>query len=244
MSSWRQIWYSIWILQDFIIDNPILKFDWSYFEQYSAEGCDAYSYWSLTRISDGAVLKGGNLTGGECGGASGIITEDVSAYIGTNARIRFTLRPSGQRFQFESRLRIGNVKVYSPTCPSTPKFSGDTVTLKATPIQGVAPYTVEFRMSPPQSMINDETGVTEVIPPSRLGGPNPTNNVTEGTAITRAYILDGVDLEGATTKTPGEGPSIIFAAEMIDSCAPSQSCIKYCKVFVGCTSPVCDFTVT
>lgn len=130
-------------------------------------------------------------------------------------------------------------------CPIATKYSGDTVTLKATPIQGVAPYTVEFRMSPPQSMIGDETGATDVISPLRLGGlSNPTNNVTEGTEITRIYTLDDADLEGATSKIPGEGPSIIFATEMIDSCTPSQSCIKYCKVLVGCTLPVCDFTVT
>ena len=130
-------------------------------------------------------------------------------------------------------------------CPADIKYSGDTVTLKATPIQGVAPYTVEFRISPPQNMMDNETGATDVVSSARLEDlSNPTYNVTEGTAITRTYTLDNVDLEGATSKIPGEGPSIIFAAEMIDSCSPPQSCIKYCKVLVGCTPPVCDFTVT
>ena len=69
-------------------------------------------------------------------------------------------------------------------------------------------------------------------------------NVAEGTEITRIYTLDNTDLEGATSKIPGEGPSIIFTAEMIDSCTPPQSCIKYCKTLVGCTAPVCDFQVT
>lgn len=131
------------------------------------------------------------------------------------------------------------------TCTVGIKYSGDDVTLKATPIQGVAPYTIEFRISPPQSMIGDETGATDVIPSARLGGfSNPTYNVTEGTDITRVYTLDNTDIEGATSKIPGEGPSIIFAVEIIDSCFSPQSCIKYCKTFVGCTAPVCNFTVT
>lgn len=130
-------------------------------------------------------------------------------------------------------------------CPASIKYSGDDVTLKATPIQGVAPYIIEFRISPPQNMIGDETGATDIIPSVRLGGfSNPTYNITEGTELTRIYILGNIDLEGATTKSGDTGPSIIFAAEMIDSCSPPQSCIKYCKVFVGCTPPVCDFIVT
>lgn len=129
-------------------------------------------------------------------------------------------------------------------CPVSKKYSGDDVTLKATPIQGVSPYTVEFRISPSQSMIGDETGATDTVPSVRLGGfSNPTYNVTEGTEITRIYTLDNIDLEGATTKSGDTGPSIIFAVEMIDSCSPHQSCIKYCKVFVGCTAPLCDFIV-
>ena len=129
-------------------------------------------------------------------------------------------------------------------CPTTIKISGDVLTLKSTPIQGVAPYIIQFRMSPPQSMIGDASGATYVIPDTRIPGGNNISGVSEGTTITRIYTLDSNDLEGATTKVGDTGPSIIFAAEIIDSCTPSQSCIKYCKIFVGCTAPVCDFTVT
>jgi len=130
------------------------------------------------------------------------------------------------------------------SCTTTTKLVGDTVTLSATPVQGVAPYTIQFRISPVQSMGNDASAATEVIPDIRIPGGNNVSGVSEGVVITRVYTLDSSDLEGATTKVGDTGPSIIFAVETIDSCTPPQSCIKYCKIFVGCTAPVCDFTVT
>lgn len=137
-----------------------------------------------------------------------------------------------------------SVTLHIISCTTTTKFVGDIVTLSATPVQGVAPYTIQFRKSPAQSMGNDETAATEVIPDVRILGGNNVPDVPEGVIITRIYTLDSNDLEGATTKVGDTGPSIIFAVETIDSCTPPQSCIKYCKIFVGCTVPVCDFTVT
>ena len=137
-----------------------------------------------------------------------------------------------------------NVTLHIIACTTTTKLVGDTVTLSSTPIQGVAPYTIQFRKSPAQSMGNDESAATEIIPDAGIPGGNNISGVAEGIVITRVYTLDSNDLEGATTKVGDTGPSIIFAAETIDSCAPPQSCIKYCKIFVGCTAPVCDFTVT
>lgn len=136
------------------------------------------------------------------------------------------------------------VPISNLACPTTIKNIGDILTLKATPIQGVAPYTIQFRKSPAQSMGNDETAATEIISDSRIPGGNNISGVPEGRTITRIYTLDGADLEGATTKSGDTGPSIIFATEIIDSCNPPQSCIKYCKVFVACTALRCDFTVT
>lgn len=137
-----------------------------------------------------------------------------------------------------------DVTLSAISCTTTTKLVGDTVTLSATPIQGVAPYTIQFRRSPVQSIGNDASAATDVIPDIRIPGGNNVSGVSEGTVTTRVYTLDSSDLEGATSKMLGEGPSIIFVAETIDSCTPSQSCIKYCKIFVGCTVPVCDFTVT
>jgi hypothetical protein len=141
-------------------------------------------------------------------------------------------------------ITILNISLTPLPCPITPKYSGDTVTLSATPVQGVAPYTIQFRKSPANSMGNDETAATEVISDIRIPGGNNVPDVPEGVVTTRIYTLDSNDLEGATTKIGDTGPSIIFVAEIIDSCSPLQSCIKYCKIFVGCTVPVCDFTVT
>lgn len=185
---------------------------------------------------------------------TGTIQKDVSQYIGKSATISFNTGGllsgvcygaycGGSDWQGQY-IWIDNVNVFEPACTTTTKYSGDTVTMNATPIQGVAPYTIQFRKSPVQSMINDWTGATEVISDSRIPGGNNISGVSEGTTITRIYTLDNADLEGATTKSGDTGPSIIFATEIIDSCSPHQSCIKYCKVFVGCTTPVCDFTVT
>lgn len=100
------------IYQDFTIDDTTLTFDWTYQEQwtYSLGGCDAHSSWSLTRLSDSVVLKGGNLTGSECNTTnSGMVIEDVSAYIGTNVRIQFNLYPSLEVSSYQADLWIGNV---------------------------------------------------------------------------------------------------------------------------------------
>lgn len=137
----------------------------------------------------------------------------------------------------------------APTCTTTTKNIGDILTLQATPVQGVAPYTVEFRRANSESMVNiiDTTNVnseTYLIPIERLGGlSNPVTSVTEGTVTTRLYTIDVTDINNATSKAPGEGASLLFASKMVDSCTPIQTCVKYCKVFVVCSVPVCDFTV-
>jgi hypothetical protein len=140
-------------------------------------------------------------------------------------------------------ITILNISLTPLPCPITPKYSGNIITMNATPVQGVAPYTIQFRKSPANSMGNDETAATEVISDIRIPGGNNISGVAEGTTIIRVYTLDSADIEGATTKSGDTGPSILFASEITDSCTPSQSCIKYCKIFVGCTVPVCDFIV-
>lgn len=118
----------------------------------------------------------------------------------------------------------------APTCPSpsTLKYSGDTVTLKATPKDGVGPYNVTFR----------KDGAT--IDSSRLGGlSNPILGASEDVQITRVYTLNDADIAGALTGT------IEFSVYMTDSCPTvPQTCEDFCVISIGCLAPVCNFVVT
>ncbi len=77
------------------------------------------------------------------------------------------------------------------TCPGT-KYSGDTITLKATPRDGIGPYYVAFK----------KDGI--IIDSSRLGAqPNPILNATEDVEITRTYTLNDEDVRNALTGTIG-----------------------------------------
>lgn len=191
---------------------------------------------------------------------TGTIQKDVFQYIGKSTTISFNtggLLPGvcygaycgGSDWQGQY-IWLDNVNVFEPACPTSLKYSGYILTLNATPVQGVAPYTVEFRRTNPESMANviDISNInseTYIIPTDRLGGlSNPMLDATEGTVITRLYTINIADINDATSKIPGESASIIFAAHTIDSCTPSQYCVKYCKVFVTCPAPVCDFVVT
>lgn len=116
----------------------------------------------------------------------------------------------------------------APLCPTLPKYSGDDVTLQATPKDGIGPYYVEFT----------KDGIT--IDPSRLGGlSNPITSAPEDTTITRIYTLDDVDISSATAGT------INFSVFISDSCPTSpQSCTETCIITIGCMAPVCNFVVT
>lgn len=120
--------------------------------------------------------------------------------------------------------------IASPSaCPITPKYSGDTVTLKATPKDGIGPYYVEFQ----------KNGV--LIDPSRLGGTNPGTSqlydVLENVSITREYTLDDLDVSTS-------GGTIDFSVYMSDSCPTiAQTCTDTCTITIGCIAPVCNFTV-
>jgi hypothetical protein len=113
-------------------------------------------------------------------------------------------------------------------CPSTPKYSGDTVTLKATPRDGIGPYYIEFR----------KDGI--IIDPSRLEDlDNPLSNVSENVEITRVFTLNDVDVAEASTGT------IDFSVYVSDSCPiGTKSCTEICTITLGCMAPVCNFTVT
>jgi hypothetical protein len=114
------------------------------------------------------------------------------------------------------------------TCPTVPKYSGDIITLKATPKDGIGPYSVEFK----------KDGLT--IYPSRLGErDNPIIDVTENTLITRVYTLDDLDISSALSGT------MIFSVHIEDSCPiEPMTCTESCTIDIGCVAPVCNFTVT
>lgn len=113
-------------------------------------------------------------------------------------------------------------------CPVTPKYSGNTVTLQATPANGIRPYIVTFK----------KDGVT--IDPSRLGAlSNPITGAPEDVQITRVYTLNDLDVSSALTG------SITFSVEISDSCPITpMTCSSECVVTLGCIAPVCNFTVT
>jgi len=123
---------------------------------------------------------------------------------------------------------FGGLSIQLVSCPTETKYSGDTITLKATPKGGTAPYYVEFR----------KNGTT--IDPSRLGSlSNPIINAPEDIEITRTYILNDADIVAAITGT------ITFSVYMVDSCPTVvQSCTQECTINIGCLTPVCNFTVT
>ncbi len=56
------------------------------------------------------------------------------------------------------------------TCPGT-KYSGDTITLRATPRDGIGPYHVEFRMNEIAISGNDPLGYPYTIPSAIENNP-------------------------------------------------------------------------
>lgn len=114
------------------------------------------------------------------------------------------------------------------TCPTSPRYSGDDITLSATPRDGTGPYYVVFR----KNEVN--------INPSRLGGSdNPIINAPEDVEITRVYTLNDLDISSAS------GGTIDFSVYIEDSCPTGpMSCTETCTITIGCIAPVCNFTVT
>lgn len=112
-------------------------------------------------------------------------------------------------------------------CPSAPKYSGEDVTLKATPRNGIGPYYVVFR--------KDGADIDSL----RLGGDNPIIDAPENVDIIRVYTLDDTDIRTASTG------AINFSVHIEDKCPTGpQSCTEICTITLGCVAPVCNFTVT
>ena len=123
---------------------------------------------------------------------------------------------------------FGGQSISLATCPTVPKYSGDIITLKATPRDGIGPYYVEFGKD------------GSAIPSPRLGGlDNPILNAPENIDVTRIYTLNDADIAGAI------GGTINFSVYIRDSCPTTpQTCTESCIITIGCVAPVCNFTVT
>lgn len=123
---------------------------------------------------------------------------------------------------------FGGRSISLATCPTVPKYSGDTITLQATPRDGIGPYQVEFRKNGVAILGNDPLGNPYII-------PSAIENVT----IIRTYTLNDADIAGAS-----EG-MINFSVYIEDSCPTThQTCTESCIINIGCIAPVCNFTVT
>jgi hypothetical protein len=143
----------------------------------------------------------------------------------------------------ESLIACGSASVqYAPGAPQSPggcpitKYSGNDVTLKSTPRDGIGPYTVTFRRGV----------LTAAIPAGRLTGTgpdgstgtNPVYNVTENDDVIRTFTLNDLDISTS-------GGTLTFSVEVNDSCPTTpQSGTSTCIISVGCVAPVCNFVVT
>ena len=117
-------------------------------------------------------------------------------------------------------------------CPTSPRYSGDSITLRSTPRDGIGPYSVVFKIG------------EDPIPFYRLTSPlgitsNPTTKtIVEDTTVGGTYILTDEDVRTSNG-------TITFSAHIEDSCpTTSQTCTETCIVNIGCLAPVCNFTVT
>ncbi len=139
-----------------------------------------------------------------------------------------------------------------------PKGSGDTVTLTANPLGGVAPYDVRFWRS--------NTGAA----PTQTGITNPNYLAsTENTPVSATYLITDIDVAAAVGSTTAALPSAVsvtdgvitlagavatlsagsirFYTSIVDSCAGSGgrgTCAQYADVTLACVAPTCNFVVS
>ncbi len=120
-------------------------------------------------------------------------------------------------------------------CPTSLRYSGDYITLKATPRDGIGPYYVVFK----KDGLNIPTSRLSLTSGGATGVSNPITNAPEDVQITRVYHLDDLDISSALSGT------IDFSVYIEDSCPTGpMSCSETCTINIGCVAPVCNFTVT
>jgi len=147
--------------------------------------------------------------------------------------------------------QYGGIQNLAPTCVTSTKSSGDTVTLSVAPSGAIGPYRVRFfRKSAPG-------GYSEIW---------SVQTIAEGTSSSTSFVLGDADFTGAvgdstagipTTGATGaitdpENSSLLLSAGKIrvatttyDSCPTgAQSCVEYCDINLACVAPTCNFVVT
>ena len=138
-------------------------------------------------------------------------------------------------------------------CPTSPRYSGDSINLQASPSGAIGPYYVRFWRMP------------DVTYSMTYGEIGTVRTVSEGSSTSTSFTLFDADLVAASGNTtagiPTTGPTgaiidpyggtaqltagkIRVATTVYDSCPTgAQSCISYCDVTLGCVAPTCNFTV-
>jgi hypothetical protein len=123
---------------------------------------------------------------------------------------------------------FGGQPISLVACPTTTKYSGDTLILQATPKDGTGPYYVEF-MIDGMAILGDDP----------LGRPYTIPSAVENETIIRIYTISDADIAGAS-----EGV-ISVSVYVQDSCPiEPMTCTESCIINIGCMAPVCNFTVT
>jgi hypothetical protein len=140
----------------------------------------------------------------------------------------------------------------SAPCPTSPRYSGNSINLQASPNGAIGPYYVRFWRKPTSagSMTWQELGTTR--------------SVSEGSSTSTSFTLYDLDVASAIGHSGALTPDsniagtisesgaaaalavgkIRVATTIYDSCPITpQVCLSYCDVTLGCVAPTCNFTV-
>ena len=139
--------------------------------------------------------------------------------------------------QPRSLSSFGGIQSLQGTCPAG-KTGGDTLTMVATAISGVAPYNAKF--------YKDVTGTVAV--PNRvqigvLSTPAGLAIAVDGATATDTYVLTDLDISSANFD--GTLGAIQLISTVTDSCPTGGlTCEQVCTMTVACPAPTCSFVVT
>lgn len=133
------------------------------------------------------------------------------------------------------------------------KYSGESISLAATPNDGIFPYTVRFwrkaggtggayiQIDGDHSPITEGDTVTESYTLSDFDLSHATGDLTAGDPTSDSVGIIIEPFGGGTPLAPGK---IRVAVTVADSCPIGPKiCISYCDVTLGCIAPTCNFTV-
>ena len=139
--------------------------------------------------------------------------------------------------QPKSLSGFGGIQSLPGTCP-TGKTGGDSLTMVATAISGIAPYTAKF--------YKDVTGT--LLAPNRIqiGDTSALSSISiaaDGGTATDTYTLTDLDVSSANfDATAGH---IQLVSTVTDSCPTGGlTCEQTCVMTVACNAPTCSFVVS